>query len=174
MNAFDCDFRCDAVWPTPTEADRRAVVEFWQAEGALPDQQSAAQRSAQLLVVGRDSRERIAGVSTAVPHHVKQLGFRCFYYRTFVGRRSRARGLKSTQLFWAILAESYQRLNDRFRQGHDPEVLGLYAEIESRSIMRRRNDLVWNDGGMNAVYIGRTAQGRHQRVWYFDGARAPL
>jgi hypothetical protein len=48
---------------------------------------------------------------------------------------------------------------------------GLYAEIEHPSIMRNRSELVWHDGGMNAVYIGRTPDGNHIRVWYFDGAR---
>jgi len=123
--------------------------------------------------VARDADGQVAGVSTATRKIVPQLGFECFWYRTFVGRAHRALGLRATQLFWAILLESYRFLNERFQQGCDPTALGLYAEIESRSIMRARNDLVWRDHGMNAVYIGRTQDGRHIRVWYFDGARVP-
>jgi hypothetical protein len=108
-----------------------------------------------------------------VPALIPQLGFECFYYRTFVGRAARTRGLRSTKLFWKILLESHRLLNERFLRGCDSGVLGLYAEIENRSIMRSRSDLVWRDEGMNAVYIGRAQDGKHLRVWYFDGARIP-
>jgi hypothetical protein len=46
-------------------------------------------------------------------------------------------------------------------------------EIENQSLMKVRNDAVWREDGMNVVFIGRTPDGRHIRVWYFDGARIP-
>lgn len=165
-------YRLDTVWPMLPDAVREEVVSFWLAESAIPDL-VAQERAHQLLVVARDSSGRVVGVSTALRMHVEQLGFDCFYYRTFVGRAHRARGLRSTELFWNILRESYRLLNERFLQGSDPGVLGLYAEIENRSIMRVRNEAVWQESGMNVVYIGRTQDGRHLRVWYFDSARIP-
>jgi hypothetical protein len=165
------DYQLEAVWPTPSPAVREDVVNFWLAESALPDRPVAEERAPQLLVVARDFGGKVAGVSTAVPTFVPQLGFNCFFYRTFIGRAHRGHGLRSTGLLWNIALESYRFLNERFVEGCDPNVLGLYVEIESHSIMRNRNDLVWHDGGMNAVYIGRTPDGRHIRVWYFDGAQ---
>ena len=166
-------YRLQTVWPAPTVAVRDEVVNFWLAEGALPDRLLAEARAPELLVVAQTPKGQVAGVSTAVRTFVPQLGFECFFYRTFVGQAHRTRGLRSTELVHKIGLHSFQCLNERFRQGYDPGVLGLYAEIENTSLMRVRNELVWQDSGMNAVYIGRTPDGRHIRVWYFDGARIP-
>ena len=165
------DYRLEPVWPTPTADVQQDVVRFWLAESALPSLASAQARAPELLVVARDPNGQIAGVSTAVRVFVSQLGFECFYYRTFVGRAHRARGLLSTGVFWSLLRTSYGVLNERFRHGRDPGVLGIYAEIENASLMRVCEEAVWQDQGMNAVYIGRTPDGRHVRVWYFDSAR---
>lgn len=167
------NYQLENVWPKPSGTVREEVVNFWLAESALPNRPIAEERAHQLLVVTRNENGEVAGVSTAVPALIPQLGFECFYYRTFVGSAARTRGLRSTKLFWRILLESHRLLNERFLRGCDPGVPGLYAEIESPSMMRSRSDLVWRDEGMNAVYIGRTQDGRHIRVWYFDGARIP-
>lgn len=166
-------YQVEAVWPSPSEAVRQEVVDFWVAEGALPDRGAASERSHQLLVVARESSGRVAGVSTALPVHVKRLGFKCFFYRTFVGHAHRSVGLRSTGLWRQILLESHRLLNDRFQVGYDQDVLGIYMEIENHNVMRTLNEAVWQSGGMNVVYVGRTATGRHTRVWYFDGARVP-
>ena len=163
------DYRLETVWPTPPDGVQQDVVRFWLAESAMTDPAAAQERAHQLLVVARDLSGQVAGVSTAVRVFVPQLGFECFYYRTFVGRAHRTRGLRSTGIFWSIVRKSYAVLNERFREGCDPGVLGAYVEIENASLMRVRNDAVWREGGMNVVYIGRTPDGRHVRVWYFDG-----
>jgi hypothetical protein len=166
-------YRLEGVLSVPPETVRAEVVNFWLAESAIPDQAAAQQRAHQLLVVARAPDGRVAGVSTAVRMHVDHLGFECFYYRTFVGETHRTRGLCSTGLVWKILHESYRLLNKRFQCGDDPGVLGLYAEMENPSIMRCRNEAIWQEDGMNFVFIGKTQDGRHMRVWYFDGARVP-
>lgn len=166
-------YELKCVWPSPAELVQERVIRFWKAEGALPHSSAAGDRARQLLVVANDAAGNVAGVSTAVRMTVPQLGFDCFYYRTFVGKDSRARGLRSTGLVWDILRESYRLLNRRFSQGIDCEVLGIYAEMENRSIMRNCRDAIWRDVGTNFVFIGRTPEGRHQRVWYFDGAKIP-
>ena len=167
------NYQLEGVWPTPSESVREEVVNFWLAE--LPSSELAAtqERAHQLLVVARDPDGKIAGVSTALRMHVVQLGFDCFFYRTFIGQSHRVRGVRSTGLGWKILHKSYRLLNERFQQGDDPGVLGLYAEMENPSIMKCRNEAVWQEDGMNFVYIGKTQSGRHVRVWYFDGARVP-
>jgi len=164
-------YQLETVWPTPSEAVCDEIVNFWLTEGALPDRQSAADRARQLLVVARDESGNVAGVSTVFPTHVKRLGFACFYYRTFVGRGHRSIGLRSTRLWQQILLESYRALNERFRAGHDPEVLGIYMEIENPTVMRTLNEAIWNDRRMNVVFIGKTPAGHHVRPWYFEGAR---
>lgn len=167
------NYRLESVWPMPPDTTREDVVNFWLAQSAIPDLAVAQERAHQLLVVARDLSGHVAGVSTAIRMQVERLGFECFYYRTFVGRTHRTRGLRSTNLFWEIQLESYRILNERFIRGCDPGVLCLYAEIENPSIMRVRNEAVLRENGMNVVYIGRTQDGRHARIWYFDGARIP-
>lgn len=162
-----------SAWPEPPDEVRDEVIRFWLATGALPDLATAQERSRQLLVVARDTRGQVVGVSTAVRVLVHQLGCECFYYRTFVAPAARNRGLRSTQLVWQILHESYRLLNERFLHGFDRDVPGLYAEMENPSVMRRRNEAVWEDNGMNFVFIGRTEGGYHMRVWYFSEARIP-
>lgn len=70
-----------------------------------------------------------------------------------------------------ILKAAHVHLNERFVAGHDPDILGLYLQIENALIRRNRNDLIWTDEGLNVVFIGRNQQGHHLRVSYFDGAR---
>lgn len=165
-------FRLEFVWPAPTKKVQSDVERFWVNEGALPESTAQA-RARELLVVTRDNRGRIAAVSTAVRTPVAQLGFDCFYYRTYVGQTSRTRGLRSTELVWDILRESYRLLNQRFAAGYDREVLGIYAEIENPSIMRNCCEATWRDHGANFVFIGRTSDGKHKRIWYFESAKIP-
>jgi hypothetical protein len=72
--------------------------------------------------------------------------------------------LQSTELVWDILQESYRILNNRFHLGFDSDTLGLYAEMENPTIMRVRNKAVWQDNGMNFVFIGKTQNEQHIRV----------
>lgn len=166
-------YQLEKVWPIPSESVREEVVNFWLAELPSSELTATQERARQLLVVARDQQGNVAGVSTALRMHVVQLGFECFFYRTFVGQAHRVRGVRSTRLGWKILHDSYRLLNEQFQQGEDPGVLGLYAEMENPSIMKCRNEAVWQEDGMNFVFIGKTQGGRHLRVWYFDGATVP-
>ena len=93
-------YRLEGVWPEASDLVQSEVVSFWLDESALPSRSAAEQRAHQLLVVARDADRRVAGVSTAVRANIAQLGFDCYYYRTFVGRAHRVKGLLSTDLFW--------------------------------------------------------------------------
>lgn len=163
----------ERVWPKPSAAVQQEVSHFWSAEGGLTRAGDAEERSKQLIVVARDKNGHVAGVSTAARIYAPLLGFHCFYYRTFVGKRHRSLFLNASHMVMQITLESYQLLNERFLAGHDSGVLGLYAEIDNPGLMRLCNEVVWGEYGMNFVYIGRTETGRHIRVWYFEGARIP-
>ena len=123
--------------------------------------------------MARDNSGAIVGTSTAIPVHIERLGFRCFFYRSYVRPDYRIRGVRSTGVVWEILRASHQHLNERFRHGHDSDVLGLYLEIENPSIAKDHSELMWHGEGMNVVYIGSTSDGHPIRTWYFDKARAP-
>lgn len=157
-------------WPRPSESLQAEVVTFWRSESALSDRDRAESRAAELLVVAKTATGDVAAVSTARRVLVPVLDRKCFYYRTYVGKAFRTVGLASSQLVWALFTESYELLNRRHEEGHDTDYAGIYLEIDNESIKRNRNELVWSDMGMNVVYIGKTPQGHHARVWYFKNA----
>jgi hypothetical protein len=159
-------FELDAVWPCPSKEVREEVVHFWLSEGALGDAARASKRAAELVIVARGNDRRVAAVSTARRVRVHQLGLNCFYYRMFVGRQHRTKGLLSTDLVRRVLLRSYEVLNDRCRNGHDADCVGLYMEVENESVKRQRNETVWTDFGASVVYIGKTPQGHHARICY--------
>lgn len=167
------EYSFHVVWPSPSDALRAEVVQFWLAEAALPEGK-AVERAAQLLVVCRDVDGAVAAVTTVIPSLVQGLGLRCFYFRAFVGRDHRARGLRGSKLIYRLIRASYDALNKRFQRGIDRDVVGLYLEVENPSVQRHRNHLVWTDLGANIVFVGKLQGGRQARVWYFDGAKIPL
>lgn len=162
----------ESVWPSPSADIREEAVSFWLEESAL-SKGKAMERARQLLVVCRDAEGTIAAVSTAIPSLVKTLGLHCFYFRAFVGRAHRAQGLRGSKVIHKLVHESYDVLNDRFQRGIDSHCVGLHLEIESRSIQRHRNELVWTDDGANVVFLGVLPNGRQSRVWYFEKAKLP-
>ncbi len=164
-------YHLEAVHPEPSTQLQSEAIAFWRENGALDDSEAAARRAKQLLVVARDAEGQLIGVSTCQPTMIDRLGFPCFYYRSFIGKQHRSHGLRGLKLAQKILTAAHKHLNNRFLEGCDPNVLGLYLQVESESIRRNRNDLIWTDDGMNCVYIGRNESGHHLRAYYFDGAR---
>ena len=165
-------YSCETVWPNPSDATRADVVDFWIQESALP-MGKAIERAEQLLVVCRALDGKVSAVSTVVPSEISTLGLRCFYFRAFVGRDHRTKGLRASHLIYRLIRQSYDALNERFQTGIDPDVVGLYLEVENRSVQRHRNELIWTDLGANIIFVGRLPDGRHARVWYFENAKIP-
>ena len=164
-------FELVSVWPAPGEEARQKVVDFWTKHEVFTEKtrQQAEARSHQLLVMALDDNHEIAGVSTAFKQPIQQLGFPCFYYRTFVAPQYRKLWMLSKELFHA----SYDALNARFQAKHDSDVLGLFLELQNEMLMRHLKYAVWEADGMNVVYIGKSSSGQHRRVWYFEGAKVP-
>ena len=166
------DFTFETVWPEPRESVQAEVVDFWLAESAMPEG-AAQERAKQLLVVTRDPNASVAAVSTAFPHFVVTLGLRCFYFRAFIGRTNRTKGLLGSKLIHHLLRQSYDVLNERFQFGIDQDVFGLYLEVQNSSILRHRRELVWTDLGANIVLTGFLPTGGQTRVWYFEDGKVP-
>jgi hypothetical protein len=164
-------YNLNVVWPDPPQETKDRVIEFWNANSALPENvDNAGQvRAQQLVIVAEKDDGEIAAVSTAFAGMIPQLGFPCFHYRTFVADKHRQLWVLSLDLFQA----SYAVLNDRFQEKHDPQVLGIFMELQNEGLNRQFKYAVWEVDGMNVVYIGKSPQGQHRRVWYFDGAKVP-
>ncbi len=164
-------YQFESVWQRADTTKRESVVLFLLNEAGLSETE-AAKRSHQVVVVARDKNHDTAAICTAFPVHVESLGFRCFYYRSLVGKSHRSVGLRTHQLAKNLLLESYHFLNARFAAGHDPDVLGLYLEVENPKLKRIRNEAIWESDGVRAVFVGKThLSEKHCRVCYFEGAR---
>lgn len=160
-------YQFEVVWQQVDDDLRREVVDFWLKQGALPNEQAGHERADQLLTVCRDQNGSLVGVSTAVVRDISQLGFPCYYYRLFVNPRYRLAYLTSE-----LIDKGFTALKQGFRAGENPEVLGIYMEIQNPKIMKAINHLVFRRiRGHELIYIGKTEAGNHIRVCYFDEAR---
>jgi hypothetical protein len=163
-------YRLDVVWPAADDAVKLRVIEFWNRWQALPanSPEVGINRANELVLVAQTDDE-IAAVSTVFRSQIDQLGFTCFHYRTFVAPEHRNLHVLSLDLFQA----SYVVLNERFQAKENQDVLGIYLELQNDGLNRHFKYAVWEAEGMNVVYIGKSPQGHHRRVWYFDGAMVP-
>lgn len=159
-------FDYDVVWQTLDDPTRDAIVAFWRRHGAIRDEQAARSRVDQVVALARASGNEIAGVCTAVPRPVPDLGEMLYYYRTFVAPPFRAGFIVRRLLLLAVRTlESYSSTHPELG------VKGVYLELENPSFSRHLRQAVWPRRGLEFVYIGRTATGLERRVKWFDHAR---
>ncbi|MBZ0114854.1 MAG: hypothetical protein K8J08_20505 [Thermoanaerobaculia bacterium] len=167
--ATKTEYELRTAWPRAEPFLAEQVIEFWRREEAIVDPSVATRRASELLVVALAGSGEIAAVSTARRGFVEQLGFDCFYYRTFVGAEHRRQGLAPR-----VLKGGFQVLQERFEEGQDPEVLGLLIEAQSPVISGPAGEASWEKRGMpGCVFIGWSPRGNQLRVWYFATARLP-
>jgi hypothetical protein len=141
------------------------IVEVWTRENAMPAGE-AQRRVQEVLMVGLDPSDRIAGVSTVYLAPNPQLGMDLWHYRTFVVAEHRMENL-SLNLVWA----SRDRLRDRFLNGEDTRAPGILTEVENDFLKSYYNTGYWVISDFS--FIGESQLGAHVRVHYFPGARVP-
>jgi hypothetical protein len=147
----------------PTRDIREEVIQFWLAERALRTRPQAEQRANQVILVAwRD--QRVVAVATCYRQRVEMLNHDFYSFRCFVGRAHRQHNLGAV-----LIVQARDFLNERFRRGEDPDVIGMHVVVENEKLMKMRNQAVWPISKF--VYIGRNERGQHLRVYYFDGAR---
>lgn len=166
-------YELHAVWPEPDQATLTDAIRFWENEAAIDSPDERRARGKELLAVARGPRHQIVALATVSRRFIPQLGFECFYYRTFTGTKNRGLGLRGSDVMTQLYAHGYRHLNARFQQGCDPQVLGVYFEIENPSLARHAKHLIWSKHGVEALYIGPSERGLQQRVTYFENALLP-
>ncbi len=159
-------FDYDVVWQTLDDPTRDAIVAFWDHHGAIRNEQAARSRVDQVVALARTGSDEIAGVCTAVPRSLPDLGERLYYYRTFVAPPFRTGFIVRRLLLLAV------RTLEAWSSEH-PELgaNGVYLELENPSFSRHLRQAIWPRPGLEFVYIGRTATGLERRVKWFDHAR---
>lgn len=144
-------------------ADGEALIAFWLAEGALPDEHQARQRLNQVVLLARDEQNDVAGVCTAIAQKPPAIGQPLYYYRSFIGRRWR-----TTRLVYNLLKHAQKLLEEDARASGWP-CIGILLELENSRFGEKGRMPVWPR--LDFTYVGQSPRGLELRVHYFKGAR---
>ena len=146
--------------------DHRAVLDFWDREGAMPPEE-AARRVHEVLVATTDAAGLVVGVSSAYIDRNPQLGMDLWHFRSFVAEAHRASDIALTQ---SLMGRDH--LRGLFVSGQDTRGGGVVYELENEGL-KRRTEAIW-PFGLHFAFIGENERGDHVRVYYFPGAVAPV
>jgi hypothetical protein len=150
-------------WGVLTAEQADAVVAFWLAEKALPNEQLARQRISQVVMYATDADGQIAAVCTALPQNPPQLGQPVYFYRSFVAPKWR----KSLVVF-RLLKKAVSLLEADARDNDWP-CIGVLLELENERFSRKGRMPVWP--GIDFVYIGKSPRGLECRIHWFKSAK---
>jgi GNAT superfamily N-acetyltransferase len=149
------------------EADA-AIIEFWEAEKALPryDHDFVLQRVSEVLFVVLNDENEIVGVCSGIPSYFEQIRNHFLYFRVFV--RPDWRGLNrgvASSLFYATFD-----LFDQLKVINGQPIVGLLTVYESRHL-NGVVDFYHSAQHRNQVFIGWTPRDEQIRVSYFNDVR---
>lgn len=142
------------------------VVAMWIREGALAEDE-ARRRADEILLVGTTPDGGLAGVYTAYIARSPELAMDMWFLRGYVLPAYRASNLGLNMLFTA-----QARLGEGFRGRREPRAPGIVLEVESPGVERAFPQAVWPVS--NFAFFGIKGNGAHLRVYWFEGARAPV
>jgi hypothetical protein len=161
MSAYDYE----VVWNALDDPARDRIVRFWTTHGALRDETAARHRVDQVVALARTDEGEIAGVCTALPIRVADLGETLYYYRTFV-----APPFRNALVVRRLLALAVRELERYSREHPEENAAGVYLELENPTFDRHLRQAVWPRPGLEFVFIGRTSRGLERRVRWFPHA----
>jgi hypothetical protein len=143
------------------EADE--LVAFWLAHKALPNEQAARARLAQVVMFARAGDGAIAAVCTAVSQTPPQLGQPVYFYRSFV-----APAWRQSLVVFRLLKKAVALLEADAR-ARDWPCIGVLLELENQRFGQKGRMPVWP--GIDFVYVGKSPRGLECRIHWFRKAR---
>jgi hypothetical protein len=158
-------YQLDYVWKQVDAPLAEELVSFWLEENALP-RDVAEKRPPEVVSVARDDDNRIIGVCTAERSDVERLGLPVWNIRALVTARFRR-----SSVGLALLHRSYEKLDEAFQAGDDPDVLAAWLEVQNPGLRQLAPEPLWAYGRF--AFVGEDAYQSHLRVQYFTGARLP-
>lgn len=156
-------FALTRIWPRITEPDASELLAFWKQHNAIPSEQQARARLAQVVLLARDGQGKIAGVCTAYAMTPPQLGQPMYFWRAFISPECR-----STRLIGTLLSESCEVLGERSRDNGFP-CIGILLELENDRFGSVGRKAEWINPRF--AYIGKSPRGLDVRAHYFRGAK---
>lgn len=150
-------YRLDEVYATVGEQLTEELVAFWTEEGVL-DQASARERARDVVLVLRDDRGRISGVSSAFIKVFPFLGNRSVWvFRSYVSEPTR-----SFETFSAMFCRTRDLLESLMHEGTGNMPEGILVMVPDPAVERAQPEAVWPETGL--IYMGRTSEGQQLRV----------
>ena len=156
-------FALTQVWPKISEQDAAELLAFWKQEGAIPDEEQARARLAQVVFLARDKDGDIAGVCTSYAMTPPQLGQPMYFWRAFIAPKWRA-----TRLIGTLLSKSCDVLG-AFSRENDFPCIGILLELENDRFRNVGRKAEWVNPRF--TFIGKSPRGLDVRVHYFRGAK---
>ena len=160
------DYSFENVWLEKSDSLRHQIRKFWIDNGALTEERATDERVGQVLFVIRNAAGEIAGVNSAFRAYVPRLGDYFYHHRTFIAESLRRHSIaKDLLLESRDFLETYNALQTAER------CLGMYIEVEAESLKYGSVTVkraIWQESQF--VFIGRSPNGAHLRVYYFPGA----
>lgn len=149
------------VYQQLSQKEKNEIIQFWIMEGALNKEQ-ADKRVDQVVMVAKDEDGRILGVSTILKYVYKPIGQQFWFFRAFVGAKSRHQGIA---LQFTLEVKSH--LNQRFEEGKDSDVVGILMKVESPILKKTLPQGTWKRSQFH--FVGKENDA-HVRISYFENA----
>ncbi len=156
----------ELCWDNRTPALEEEVADFLQSEGALKDPAIAKERASHTAAIARDTSGKLIAEFSAQARRINQLDNKLWWVATYVSPDNRSANLSREIL---ILVRDF--LEQRFKEGKDRDVIGMFVVMQTRAYKGGRNRAV---GPTNLAFVGRNKRGDNMRVYYFEGAHIDL
>lgn len=157
-------FTIHNVWQQVDPVLAGEIATFWLEQQALVERRQAVERAQQVVFIARNEAGKVVGIMTAYKGFNQSLEHYFYYTRAFIHEDYRRLSLMKRFSF-AVVAF----FEMRYFMGLDPEVIGMYSEVENLALQKNIRDAIVDLG--DYVYIGKNARGDHLRVRYFKGAK---
>jgi hypothetical protein len=150
------------VWNIVTDDISKEIIQFWSETKAILSDEQRRKRVKQVALIARGPNQKVVGVITTFRRMNSQLGHYFYYLRGMVHTEHEHEGVGR------LLSEGTKAFfNNRFKEGEDSDVIGLFMEVENVYLKTHRNH--GNSEGF--IFVGKNLRGDHCRVYYFEGAR---
>lgn len=157
------NYRLENVWRKVDEERLEQIVNFWLGLGILNTSQ-AYKRAKQVVIMIKNDRDELVGVSTAFHTYFEKLKSYVYAYRCLIQKESRVIGLETK-----LTIETKSVLEKGLDDFKENKPVGLLAVIQNERLSSVARYAIWP--GVNMIYIGKNSAGESMRISYFDDAR---
>ncbi|MGH1373632.1 MAG: hypothetical protein ACRBBW_16445 [Cellvibrionaceae bacterium] len=158
------EYLLKCVWQKIDKELSEEIVNFWLHNKALPTREVALKRVNQVAFIARARSGDLVAINTAYLKKNERIDEHFYYVRAFVAQEAR-RSHVGTEM----LRRLQSQFEGLFEDGLLTPAIGLCMEIESVALKNSRNEAIWPT--TKFIYMGKTLEGNHVRVYYFKSAR---